>query len=60
MPKRRTKKNSDFLQFRPYHAFAAQAVRPARAGGGIRWWHAVLIVGALLLLFAAAVGLSYR
>ncbi|WP_157447486.1 hypothetical protein [Chthoniobacter flavus] len=54
------RKDSDYLQFRPYHAFTAHATRPEQLTGGIRWWHAAMIFGAAALLLAVGAWLCFR
>jgi hypothetical protein len=54
------RKDSDYLQFRPYHAFTAHATRPAQEMGGTRWWRAATIVGAVALLLAVVAWLCFR
>lgn len=49
------RKDSDYLQFRPYHAFTAHANPPARTAGGLRWLLLIAGVAALLLLVLAVV-----
>lgn len=60
MPELRMRKDSDYLQFRPYHAFTAHATRPAQDTGGTRWWLAVTIVAAVALLLAVVAWLYFR
>ena len=60
MPELRSKRKSDFLQFRPYVAFTPQAARPMPAPGGLRWGRAALILGAMALLLGVAAWFTYR
>lgn len=58
MPKPRKTKQSDYLQFRPYHAFTASSARPAKAGNMAKWW--LLAIAAVVLLGMAVAWLSHR
>ena len=58
MSKPRRTKQSDYLQFRPYHAFTSHAARPAKASG-VAKWGLLALAGAALLGFVA-VWLSHR
>ena len=54
MPKRSPRKDSDYIRFRPYHAFAsAPAEEPRNKSRKIFWW-VVLAIGAV---FAVLVGM---
>ena len=55
MPPKQRGKDSDYLRFRPYHAFTSPAAGPARNAWGTLLWRGVLLVGGVGLL--AAVGL---
>jgi hypothetical protein len=52
MPKPRRTKQSDYLQFRPYHAFTAHAARPVKTAGPAKWWFLLLTTAALLVVMA--------
>lgn len=59
IPDLRMRKDSDYLQFRPYHAFTSHAAPPAKTAGGLWWW--LLIAGAAaLLLVAVGLWLGFR
>ncbi len=52
MPKPRRTKQTDYLQFRPYHAFTAHEARPVKAAGMAKWWLLLLTAAALLVIVA--------
>lgn len=58
MPKPRRTKQTDYLQFRPYHAFTAHAERPVKAAGMAKWW--LLLLAMVVLLVILAFWLSRR
>jgi hypothetical protein len=60
MPKRHRKKDSEYLRFRPYHAFAAQPEKSSNADRWTLFWRIVMVIGALALLFLAAQTLARR
>ncbi len=60
MPKKTRRKDSDYLRFRPYHAFTSPAIDPVDANRRTALWRAVLIAGAVVLLAAATLWLWLR
>jgi hypothetical protein len=60
MSKKPRGKDSDYLRFRPYHAFTSPAVEPADATWRKALWRSVLLLGGLALMIAAALWLSHR
>jgi hypothetical protein len=55
MPKRSPRKDSDYIRFRPYHAFASAPADESRnKSRKIIWW-AVLIIGAAFAVLVGAV-----
>ncbi|MEP6671500.1 MAG: hypothetical protein ABJF10_20225 [Chthoniobacter sp.] len=60
MSKKPRGKDSDYLRFRPYHAFTSPPVDPGRNAAALLLWGAGLLVGAVALLVAGALWLSHR
>lgn len=60
MPKNQRGKDSDYLRFRPYHAFTSPAIEPANVTWRKALWRAVLLLGAVVLLVAVALWFGHR
>jgi hypothetical protein len=60
MPKSPRKKDSDYLRFRPYRAFTEQPTNNSSADRWTLFWRIVIALGALALVFFAALSLIRR
>ena len=55
MPKRSPRKDSDYIRFRPYHAFASAPAEESKSKARKIFWWVVMTIGAAFAVLAGAV-----